>query len=722
MSKCSKCEAELPAGARYCNKCGSPQIVAVSAIEEGTHKTTPPAMPIVTTPRPTQPDNSQSNVLDTETQPETPTSTLQDATSHSKTPPVLKSKVWPDASNKPSISLDEPDALVHPDVATSTSSSITSSDSQESTRPEVIVVAPTQPVQEPSRRKAAPGLIRPIGMAASPKPSTNPKTPIPRRPGQLPVTPIPPRTQGFIKSDNIPPVTSSSNERHMADQVTGQIIAQPSPPARPQQEQIPLREQVISNSTSAGRLYTSIENQPTGQLLGNGVQVKQDPPMRSQENLDATSRAAEHWRNSWRDRQRAEAGPIMDVSRGDASVPMPLMSMHSSLVRLRAIVVTNKEKPPSRSKNLMFWLAIILMICLIGGLGAYIVSTYLPHSLFGTSRTTAPQSTAQPTLTSSDSQLKPLTPGQTIHLHGEHFGANDPITFLLDSVTTITDANGKPITVQATSRGTFDVSLLIGKDWSASTHWISAQDIRTLLNAYLPIEVGIAGKPATSSNKLVLSVKELTFKIVTGQGDPGQQRVTLTNTSGAVLHWAATAVVDSSFSWLVINDNQISGTLNIGGSYSIGISVLPTGLATSSTPYTGQILFTINGNEQLTLPVELQVVDAQAEIIFSPNPLTGIVNTANGTCLAGTTLTLINLGHAVITWTLKLNSSAQSNISFLLGGKVVESGLLQSSGLAGDTQVLTLQCNNVHSGDTYQGTLYANSLQLPLVILIRTST
>jgi len=124
----------------------------------------------------------------------------------------------------------------------------------------------------------------------------------------------------------------------------------------------------------------------------------------------------------------------------------------------------------------------------------------------------------------------------------------------------------------------------------------------------------------------------------------------------------------------------------------------------------------------LTLPVELQVVDAQAEIIFSPNPLTGIVNTANGTCKSGATLTLINLGSAVITWTLKSDTSAQSHLSFLLDGKSASTGLLQPSGFEGDTQVLTLQCNNVHAGDTYQDTLYANNLQWPVVVLIRTST
>ncbi len=714
MSNCSKCEAELPEGARFCNKCGSPQFAA-SATKEGSPKTTPAGIPIVTPIRTIEPGAKhrpqQRSVSDN---------------SKNVTPPVLKSKIWPNEA-KPAMSSDQPESPAQPDTSEPASTSTkptTPPDKQEQKRPEAIVITPTQVAQEASGRKAAPGLIRPIGTAVSRKLPTNPKTPIPRRPGQPtqpPVTPAP-QAQGFIKQVHTPPPSSfSQNGRQMADQVTQQELAQYTP-------QIPLREQVISNLTSSGRLYTPIENMPTGRLPGGVVQARSDMahpptlPERSQENLDATRRAAEHWRNSWRDRQRAEAGPIIDVSRGDASVPMPLMSMQNSLVRLRAIVTANKRNQQARGSNLTFWITIIVMICLIGGLGAYVISTYLPNSPFSAAHIAPPQSTAQPALTIQGTQLTTIAPGQTVHLHGEHFGANDSITFLLDTVTPITDAKGKPLTAQTSSNGAFDVSLLVGKDWLAGTRLISAQDSRTGLSAYLYIQVGVPGKPMTTSNKLALSVSELKFKAVIGQAYPGQQRVTLTNTSGAVLQWAATAIVENNLSWLVIDDNQTSGSLNISGTDSIGISVLPTGLQSSTTPYKGQIVFTINGKEQLTLPVELQVVNAQAEIIFSPNPLTGIVNTANGTCKPGTTLTLINLGSVVIVWTLKSDPSVQSHISFLLDGKSAPSGQLQPSGSAGDTQVLTLQCNNVHAGDTYQSTLYANSLQWPVVVLIQTST
>src|SRR2546428_12598291 len=55
MSSCSKCEAELPEGARFCNKCGSPQIAAAAPAKEETPKITPGGTPIVTATRSIQP-------------------------------------------------------------------------------------------------------------------------------------------------------------------------------------------------------------------------------------------------------------------------------------------------------------------------------------------------------------------------------------------------------------------------------------------------------------------------------------------------------------------------------------------------------------------------------------------------------------------------------------------------------------------------------------------
>src|SRR5579884_2665748 len=88
MSNCSKCKAELPTGARYCNKCGSPQIPAAPTKKE--------EMP--------------------------------------KTPPVLKSKIWSDPP-RPTTSSDEPDTVALPDISKSDSGLASGHGSQEQNKP-----------------------------------------------------------------------------------------------------------------------------------------------------------------------------------------------------------------------------------------------------------------------------------------------------------------------------------------------------------------------------------------------------------------------------------------------------------------------------------------------------------------------------------------------------------------------------------------------------------
>ena len=729
MSSCSKCKAELPDGARFCNKCGTPQIAAPANKEE-TPKTTPaetPKTPIVSPLRTIQPDTKhtpQPRAASHNTSSAATATTLKEVPEEIPAPQVVNDKT---TTNKL-------ESLEQPDISQAPTGPVTPPEQQK--KPGVIVITSSQATQEPARRKAAPGLIRPIGAAATPKPPAHPAPSIPRRPGQpahSTATPIAKtaQPQGLPKGAHTPPQAFLESQQ-LADQVKQLEPAPSAPQEHAEKGWLPPREKTVRNATPQARISSPIENLPTGHLPRGIVQAKPTEANaaatagRSRESLDATSRVAEHWRNSWRDRQRAEAGPIVDVSRGDASVPMPLMAMQQSLVRLRAMVTSNKQKQQERGINLTFWVTILLMVCLIGGLAVYVISTYLPNSLFGAAHIAPPPAIEQPTLTIQGSQLTTLEPGQTVDLHGEHFGANDTITFFLDTdtVTPITNAKGKPLTAQASNRGSFDVALLVGNDWLAGAHLISAQDTRTGQNAYLNIEVSIAGTPVTTSNKLALSVTNVMFKAVIGQGNPDQQRVTLTNISGAPLQWVATASVDNSLSWLVIDDNYTSGSLDINGIDSIGISVLATDLASSPMPYKGQIVFIINGKEQLTLPVELQVVDAQAEIIFSPNPLTGIVNPANGTCQSGATLTLINLGNDVITWSLKPDNLAQSHISFTFrsNGKPANHGQLLPAGTSEDTQVLTLQCTNVHAGDTYHVELYANGLQWSVLVLIRTSS
>ena len=446
-------------------------------------------------------------------------------------------------------------------------------------------------------------------------------------------------------------------------------------------------------------------------------------PLLSPESFIATSKAAEHWRNSWRDRQYAEAGPAEDVSRGHAAVPMPLMAMQRSFARMRAIARTRND---GRSTNFRFWITLFLLMCIIAGLGAYVVSTYLPNSPLGAAQIVPPAHTAQPSLTLQRNPSGTFALGQVIHLHGDHFGSNGTITFLLDTTSPITGAGGA---THADTQGAFDVALTIGSDWTTGTHTIEAVDRSNNQDAYLTIQVGPAGTPVTTSPDLSVTtggkpVQKLTFKAVAGQPNPAPQPITITNTSGAPsLTWSATTSANKNLSWLNINDHNTFGVLNISEPHTLLISVNIVGL-TSNLPtkpyYTGQIIFTINNNQQLTLPVQLQITDATSEMVFSPSPLVAHGTACNSGVGGGpVTLTLINLGSAYINWTV--NPDLNKNISFVdrQSGQPMEKNTLKPSGQPGDTQVLVLQCRGVQLGGQYHVSVYAGLVQASETVIIQ---
>ncbi len=408
------------------------------------------------------------------------------------------------------------------------------------------------------------------------------------------------------------------------------------------------------------------------------------------ESFVATGKAAEHWRKSWRARQYAEAGPVEDVSRGQAPVPMPLMSMQQSFARMRAIARINNQQDRI-SITAGSWIAIFLMFCLIVGLGAYLISTYLPDSPYGTAQVVPPVNAPQPALTIQGTTSQTFKMGQAIHLHGDHFTTNDTITFLLDTITPIKDSSGNnSISTQANSQGAFDVTFLIGTDWTTGSHSIEAIDSKNNQNAFVTIQVIPAGNPVTASPDLSVTMDDkpvqlLTFTDVTGQENPDPQPITIKNTSQAPLKWSATA--SSNNGWL-------------------------------------EIIFTINDNQQLTLPVQLQILDAIPEMVFSPDPIIARI-TAGNRCQPGVTLTLINLSTQVITWKILPDDKVKDNIQFVNtingkpGGPPIENGTLARSGQLFDTQVLTLQCYNVQVGHQYQVTVYANNISWQELVIIQ---
>jgi hypothetical protein len=203
-----------------------------------------------------------------------------------------------------------------------------------------------------------------------PTPQTQAKaTPLPSTPG-APVLPTKPQEER--KQRQPEQVIRTSTPPPVADLPTAHFpIAAGSPPQsqaaqakKPQQEEL---------STAHFPLASGAQpDARRSQLWDENDMLLDDDSMSS------LNEEAERWRNSWRARQRAEAGPAIDVSRGQASVPEPLMAMQHSLARIRAVILTRNEEEDKQETGIGFWIIVGILICLILALTAYIISTYLP--------------------------------------------------------------------------------------------------------------------------------------------------------------------------------------------------------------------------------------------------------------------------------------------------------------------------------------------------------
>ena len=736
LSYCENCRAEIPNDARFCTICGTAQTARKSSTFEATSNKVIPTSTTI--------NNENSNV---QLQPSTsikPAQTIKTANEQESKAPVNAS-IRPKTVARPPIFPSRPIGNgVKP-----------SSPIQQPSTPIPESTSNPQFAQELSTPALAPGLIRPV----SPKSST--RSVIPNRPdsngqtivspqstqiSQTPefVTPSLINNQAHATSSPtfIQPAPVSNDKQQIAQQATERTHAYSQPTINGksvhnrQQEQFvrvqttPV-EPIWQNSTSYDLDDFATRSTITRYVNGNnGISDTPTMDLLNPASFMATSKAAEQWRKSWRDRQYAEAGPAENVSRGQASVPMPLTPMHQRLVRMRAIQKDDKKSQSKRSAKLGTWITIFLMICLIIGLGTFVIVSYMPGSPFGVTSVTPPPNTKQPTLVLVGTTSQTITVGQSIQLQGEQFGVNQTIIFLRDTATPIIDKSGNNISILTNNQGTFNVTIPIDSNWSVGSHSIEALDKSSSQNAFQTIQVIPTGTATTTSTQLSVSMQGkpaslLTFKAVIDQGNPDPQQITITNTSGTTLQWTATTVTNNNLNWLMINDNNDYGQLAISQPHSILISVNTVGLKTTDTnhPYKGQIIFTINNTQLLTLPVQLQIVDATPEMVFSPNPIVAQSGPGN-TCQPGVTLTLINLGSAAISWSVNPDLTdkikfVSSNEQLLESGTLLPSGSLLPSGQPGDTVVLILQCTNIQPGQSYHVSVYANKLSWSDLVIVQ---
>src|SRR6266480_4454356 len=406
-NRCENCETELPKEARFCVVCGTAQTSKKSSVLEATSNE-----PV--TPASTSKKKESSTVHLQPSMSVKPAQTIK---------PVFEqpSKASENASIRPKTVARPPIFPTRPARNGLKSSAaiqqLNTSIPAQSSEPPVATTQINQPgpekiPEELSTPAQTPGLIRPI----TPKSST--RSVIPSRPDSGGQT-ISSQQSIQISSDpeyptSSPPTKVSSTPKNQAHQRSSssfmqtdvgsqdkqqiaklatqrnQAYSQPkvngnSVQSRPQEQiagvQITQVEPSWQNSTQYESDELSLRSSSTEHVNGkNDVSDSPTMDLLNPASFMATSKAAEQWRRSWRDRQDDEAGPAENVSRGQAAVPMPLTTMQQSLAHRRAIQKNDKKQQGKRSVNFGTWIAIFLMICLIIGLGAYIIVSYMPNS------------------------------------------------------------------------------------------------------------------------------------------------------------------------------------------------------------------------------------------------------------------------------------------------------------------------------------------------------
>lgn len=684
MYYCPRCKAKVPPEALYCTRCGFNATNArlkvlpnASDKSNGQHRPNGLEKSLPGTQRP----QVQSNM------PQVAPPTM---------PPQIRS-IQPETRR-----------VIHPQNASIPFTSATPM-APSSSFPGVAgqVMSPIPPVLAPPISPMLPTPQMPQPPVVSTKGQTNP--PIPTRP--VP-SHLQQPTQAHITPAHLMAIQQSPS--------TPPALPAPTTPISPQTPQIQPGQHIAPPHAP----WNSAQASPAQPVMPQQVQQRQtEPPRpvtasttRSAESFVVTRNAAERWRTSWRNKQRSEAGPATEVSRGQSSVPEPLMAMQYSLARIRAIV-----KPQQRKKHVsVFWVSMALMACLIIGLGTFILLTYTGNPVTGNPVYTPP-TTPPPGLSVNGVQGATIQAGQILHIHGSNFDVGDPILFLLDGASSISGTDGKQIAIQVSNKGTFDVNLSVATSWTNGPHVIEAEDNKTGQTAYLSIQIGSRTLPGVNSIPgLALSQSHLNFQAYIGQGNPKEQFITLTNSSNAAIPWKAKAVTDDSLNWLTVDPATTSGTINAGSTAQVGIETNISSPKSNMPPYTGDILLSVNGQEQLVVPVTLQVQES-AEWIFSPNPVTDVLSPQDGTCKADATLTMINLGNVPVFWHILTSNAAKPHIQFLLNGIVHMQGVLSPSGQNNDTQVLTLKCTNVQIGASYPFTIDANNIPWQSTVLIQNS-
>ncbi|MBX5450855.1 BACON domain-containing protein [Thermogemmatispora sp.] len=254
----------------------------------------------------------------------------------------------------------------------------------------------------------------------------------------------------------------------------------------------------------------------------------------------------------------------------------------------------------------------------------------------------------QPGLSAGQPPFLTATPalvqaGQSVQLHLDHFPAFAQVYFSYDVGEALAPIGKAPI-VQLGARGSADVSIAIGRDWSPGSHTIQAEDIATHYTASTTIQV-VANGPLRPP---VLQVSRSSLDL--GTGVPGLNSVAslwLSNGGDGSLAWTAS----SDQPWLLTTPTQ--------GVLSERQAILIAGSRANLRPgiYHGTITLSADSGTPLHVLVTMRVEAASASnsrqqalpLTLTPAALAFSL-TDGGPAPAAQFVTLTNAAPTTMSW------------------------------------------------------------------------
>ncbi len=254
---------------------------------------------------------------------------------------------------------------------------------------------------------------------------------------------------------------------------------------------------------------------------------------------------------------------------------------------------TPPPRPPQRvPPNTFFWASLLVLIMLVlGGVFGIFVS-------FGRGILNNQINNHEMSLQITPSNL-PI--GATMTLRGSNFTPHGKIGLTRDTAIPLLDTGGAAI-ITADAQGNFTDTVVVGSDWEAGQHLISAEDAARHKIAQFPIFV--IGK-VQSLRPAHMSITPTTLDM--GSGDiatNSTQTLTLTNLGGGQINWHGS----TNQPWVQISPD--AGSFANGQRAQITVAVNRSAMQTGH--YTATISLTSNAGNS-TIPIQMQVIPLKPE-------------------------------------------------------------------------------------------------------------